>query len=589
MIDETTKLWIRNASDVRAVENGFRFDVLRGGWTVFWIERFCRLYEGEGYAGNPLVLRGCHVCERPELEAIEEFDEERVIRRAALFAGCIEAGHAVDWQYECFMRIFGWVRHNARWGRETRRFRQGGIWIPKKSKKSPSLAAVGLYLLAGDGEPGQSVFFGAKDGRQARGIAGRHAHEMLKQSDELLAECSVNLSTMQFTHEPTSSILLPLSSANERTQQSKQGLNGSLLVDETHVVDRKFMSQIDRMGISRSEPLHLEFSTAGNNPDGYGKDRFDYAVGVLDGTIADDEFFAAVYAAPQDLSDEDLDREPLKYCRMANPAMGHTIDQDEILKDYRRSKSKGMAELAEFKMYRLNIWQHSDNPWLSLFDWDACCEEFDESDLQGEQCWMAWDLAHKSDMSACALAFPQGDTIHLLVYFFMAEEQAQKKSHLASFLEWSHEKHLTLTPGNVIEFAHLKDRARRIFSSFNVQQVIYDPTYAEQLTQEFVEEYGVERLEFRQGMLSFAGPTADFEAMTLSRKLRHNGHPIMRWQIGHAKVRTDVNSNIRPVKPKDKNDHRKIDGVVASIMATAGATRGQSGPPVFRAGDRITL
>ena len=68
--------------------------------------------------------------------------------------------------------------------------------------------------------------------------------------------------------------------------------------------------------------MHIEVSTAGNNPDGYGKERFDYADEVLRGVVEDQNLFVAIYAAPQDLSDSDFDADPLKYARMANPAMG---------------------------------------------------------------------------------------------------------------------------------------------------------------------------------------------------------------------------------------------------------------------------
>src|SRR5688572_21373342 len=107
--DTTTRLWLRNESDERAAASGCRFDVLRGAYTIWWIERFCKLYEGEGYAGNPLILHGCKQCDHSHLTAMQEFDEEQSKERASLFAECVASGHDIDWQYECFMRIFGWV------------------------------------------------------------------------------------------------------------------------------------------------------------------------------------------------------------------------------------------------------------------------------------------------------------------------------------------------------------------------------------------------------------------------------------------------------------------------------------------------
>jgi phage terminase large subunit-like protein len=279
-----TAAWVRNPSDERAVANGCRFDPERGAYAVWWIERLCRLYEGE-QAGERLELRGCHQCGTYGLPPATDFDDWEAAKPAALeratkYAECVAAGHPIDWQYECVMRLFSWVRWSDKWKRWIRRFRQACIFVAKKNKKSPTLAAIGLYLLAGDGEPGQKVFLGAKDGQQARKIAGEHVVAMLEQSPTLSAECALNRSTFRVTHRPTRSWLEPLSSSNSRTQESKEGLNGSILIDEVHVVDRDFIRRINRAGISRSEPLHIEVSTAGNNPDGYGKERFDYALRV---------------------------------------------------------------------------------------------------------------------------------------------------------------------------------------------------------------------------------------------------------------------------------------------------------------------
>ena len=98
---------------------------------------------------------------------------------------------------------------------------------------------------------------------------------------------------MSICHLPTCSILKPLSSSNSRTQESKEGLNGSMLVDETHVVDRAMMKRVSRTGISRSEPLRLEVTTAGTVSHGYGHERYEYAKDVLAGRADCQHLFAA--------------------------------------------------------------------------------------------------------------------------------------------------------------------------------------------------------------------------------------------------------------------------------------------------------
>lgn len=537
--DRTTKEWIRNPGDELAARSGCRFDEERGRFVEAWIKKYCRLYEGD-YAGQQLILR--------------------------------------DWQLDATLRMFSWVRHSAKWGREVRRFRQASIWVPKKNKKSPTLAAWGLFLLCGDGEQGQKVFLAAKDGRQAREIAGKHAIEMLLQSPELMSECKINQSLMQITHLPSRSIMLPLSSSNSRTQEGKEGLNGSVLIDETHVVDREFVDRISRAGISRSEPLLIEVSTAGNNPDGYGKERHDYAADVEAGRQTDDELFTAIYEAPQDLDDNELDADPVKYGKLANPAWGHTIDEHEYLKDYQRSKTS-IAKLQTFKMYRLNVWQRSASPWLRFSDWQNCQRDFSESDLEGFECVAGLDLSRTGDMSALVLMFPwEDESYRILPYFWLPEDVAKDNNHLASFLQWHKDGHLRLTPGNAIDYATVESDILELAKKFQIRKIVFDPHYANELTTRIsegatdragnvlYEGTGIERISFPQTLMEFTAPSREFERLTMIGGMQHNGNPVMSWQIGHVNVKSDNNQNIRPVKPKH-GDIRKIDGVISAVMA----------------------
>lgn len=578
MIDAATQAWIRNKSDEAAAANGCTFDVERAVFVVNWIESVCRLYEGE-WAGQPLILRGCLDCGY-DLQGVDGAE------RARRHCECVAAGHQVDWQYECVMRLFGWVRWSEKWKRLIRRFVQASIWVCKKNKKTPTLAAIGLYLLAGDGEQGQKVFLAAKNGKQARELAGKHIIEMVRACPDLAppdGECTINQSTKQVTHEESRSILVPLSSENTRTQQANEGLNGSVLIDETHVVDRDFIGRISRAGISRSEPLQIEVSTAGDDQDGYGKERFDRAVAVMNGIFDEQELFAAVYAAPQDLNDADLDADPLKYGRMANPAMGHTVEAEEFLRDYRTSRAKSLYDFLLFKKYRLNVWSHSANPWLEAGDWQASQQQYGETDLEGMECYAGLDLSRVWDMSALVLCFPwaKGE-YRLLSYFWLPRETAERKSDVVPFTQWAKEGLLTLTPGDDIDYGFIKGTIRKLAKRFKIRKLRYDPTYANELTQSLEQGQtdetgkaieqgiaGLVREPFLQTLMNFTVPTKDFERLLKAKKLHHNGHKILTWQSGHVHVYRDSNGNIRPVKPKD--GVKKIDGIVAAIQALSGA------------------
>jgi len=544
-IDSLTKSWLRNAADERAASRGCRFDAARGQHVIdFAADNLC-LYEGE-FAGQPLIAR--------------------------------------DWQIEATMRLYGWVRWSERLGRWVRRFRNASIWIPKKNKKSPTLAWWGLYQLCGDGEMGAKVFFLSKDGKQVRENSVRHAVEMCEGSPILAAECAINKVEQRILHLPTRSILQALTGCNVKTQQSKEGLNGDLMCDETHVVDREFVSVVSRAGISRSEPVFIRVSTVGDDPESYGREDWERGTKIEQGEIDDDATLFMFWGAPQDLSDGDLAADPEKWGKLANPAWGHTIDRDEFVADFRRSAASP-RELSKFKKYRLNIWQNSASPWISSADWAACLGEFWLSDLKGQRCYLGLDLAKTRDTSALAYLFPPTDEHpwRISVQYWLPFARAKELAEKVRYQEWADEEWIVLTEGTSCDYAFIRAAVRQAFEEFDVQMLSYDEKYAEPHTDWLINHDGLDEdrfFRFPQTIMHFAGPTAAFERLVIDHQLEHDGNPVLAWQVGNTQVKEDVNANMRPVKPKN-GLIQTIDGVVAGIMGLGPGLEDDDGPSVY--------
>jgi phage terminase large subunit-like protein len=572
MIESDTKLWTRNKSDEIAVGNGCWFDVARGAWAVWWIERYCKLYEGEWAGENMLIRSGCEETDRQILDDWDDGGKEQSIERAGKYAQWVAEGNSPDWQYECFMRLFGWVKHSVRWDRIVRRFTSASIWIPKKQKKSPSLASIGVYLTCGDGEKGAKCFGGAKDGNQA-GIAMAHAIAMIEQSPELSSECKINRNEKSIEHVPTRSKYKPLSSANERSKNSKEGINGHILIDETHVVDRDFISIISRAGISRAEPLHIEVSTAGSNPEGYGKERQDYARLVLSGLEPNDSMFVAIYEAPQDLTDAELDSDPIKYGKLANPAWGHTAHEEEFLADYKQSK-RTLTTLADFKMYRLNIWQATSSPWINMDQWDACGGEFSDwstADAIGG----GIDLGARDDLAVWALAakFNSGMVTDEGSPIYRYEIKCQ------SFIADDSTRDLTKPPfvgwcnsGLICKTRHpinaLRESLIKACLEHGVYAVAYDPYNAQQIAED-LSQNGITAARMAQNFSNFNEPIKDFVKAIADGLVCHGGDPLLRWCSNNATIYKDRNDRCMFDK---KHSNEKIDALVAATMAFRLAT-----------------
>jgi phage terminase large subunit-like protein len=71
-------------------------------------------------------------------------------------------------------------------------------------------------------------------------------------------------------------------------------------------------------------------------------------------------------------------------------------------------------------------------------------------------------------------------------------------------------------------------------------------------------------VECRQGYKTLSEPSKELEARIVDQKIRHHGHPVLKFCVSNAVVETDSAGNIKPDKEKASD---KIDGVVATIMA----------------------
>ena len=76
-----TEAWIRDEADQRVFDNDTAwFDPVRGGYAVWWIERYMRLYQGR-WGGEPAQMQGCKTCKRC-WTIPREFDEWHAIERS---------------------------------------------------------------------------------------------------------------------------------------------------------------------------------------------------------------------------------------------------------------------------------------------------------------------------------------------------------------------------------------------------------------------------------------------------------------------------------------------------------------------------
>ncbi len=365
-----------------------------------------------------------------------------------------------------------------------------------------------------------------------------------------------------------------LTGDNKRGQEAKEGINGSVLIDECHVFDRMMHERTSRAGISRKEPINLSVSTAGDDPSSYGAERFKYGRQVNDGSRNDPHFLHVEYCAPDNVTDAEIDRNLEKYGRMANPSWGSIVMPSEFRSDWESCKGKP-REIARFKQYRLNLWVGSTNPWLDVAGWDRGLRDYTLADLAGRECYLGLDLSRTRDMSSVVLICPwpeDGDeALRTWPMFWLPETRAAALNHLFPYQSWAERGDLTLTPGDVVDYGVIEDEIVAAVEEhgLNVLTIFFDQKYAEELTQRLENRLGCERRSVKQSVEILTLMAKEFERRVSVGLVQHPGNLVMTWQVGHVQVWADRNRNIRPVKP-DPSTGKAIDGIAAAVDAMAG-------------------
>jgi phage terminase large subunit-like protein len=88
------------------------------------------------------------------------------------------------------------------------------------------------------------------------------------------------------------------------------------------------------------------------------------------------------------------------------------------------------------------------------------------------------------------------------------------------------------------------------------------------LPEELLNNDGLPVDYLRHGYLSLSDPAKNLHELILGRKLRHAGHPILRWHASNAVVRRDAAGNIKLDREKSR---RKIDGMATLVNAVGAA------------------
>ena len=458
----------------------------------------------------------------------------------------------------------------------SRQYRTAYIEMPRKMGKSTLASAIALYLLFADEEQGAEIVSAAADREQAS-IVFDIARSMVLNSEALSGVAKI------YRKE----IVVPSTNSRYRSisadAYSKHGMNlHGIIFDEVHAQpNRELWDVLTTATGARRQPLTFAITTAGYDRTSLCWELHCYAKSILEKTISDPTFLPVIYSA-----DETDDWTQEKTWIKANPGYGVSVNKDYFINAVTEAKMIPAKEQT-FRRLHLCQWTESFSRWIGLDRWDECRDDDLAESLRGQPCYVGLDLASTTDLAALSLVFPQDDGYSVLLHSFAPHEAQRKREreNKPRIDGWIRDGWITSTPGDVIDYEVIRKRLHHLAETYQIQQIAIDRWNATHLST-LLQGDGLSVVGFGQGFASMAAPTKEFESLVLSKRIHHDGNPVLRWNVGNVCVETDAAGNLKPSK---KRSSEKIDGVVATIMALGIAmVRNQTGS-VYDTGEVFTL
>ena len=198
--------------------------------------------------------------------------------------------------------------------------------------------------------------------------------------------------------------------------------------------------------------------------------------------------------------------------------------------------------------------------------------------LAGRRCFVGLDLSSTTDLTAAVAVFPDGDHFDVLAHFFVPAERIPQRvtRDRVPYDQWAREGKITATPGPVVDYDYVRKLLLDWDREFDLRVIAYDPWNATDLITRLEKQDGLQCVKIRQGFASLSAPSKSLETAILARTLRHDGDPVLRWNIANISVVTDDAGNIKPSKELSTE---RIDGGYALMMAIDAMERNDHTPP----------
>lgn len=529
---------------------------------------------GYTFDGKTCRSRGEHLC-KPRASKVVGFFAELLMHTKGRWAR--HPFTLTKWQADdIVVPLFGTVVWSDEAGRYVRRYRIAWIEVARKNGKSELLAGIALYLLIADDEESAEIYGCARDKDQARKVFDV-AQRMVQLSPILSRRLKLYTQAKRIVDEKSASYYEVV--AADAAGNLGHNPHGVVMDEVLSQRDGSLWTAMRTAMGARDQPIMVAATTAGDDPNSFGKAEHDEMQRIADDPDRARHVFVYMRAL-----DPEADPWDEANWRVANPALGEFLSLQSLRDEAQEARNDPSKENG-FRQFRLNQWVSQSTRWMPMHLWDDNTADlwpnpdWKRSELVGRVAYAGFDLAAKFDLTAWCLVLPPtvpDAPVDVLWRFWIPETGLAKldQLHEGRWTQWARQGWLTVTDGSVIDYDRVISDIRDDSRDFRIAGADCDEWSMWPVINRISEAIG---LDPENGDVTAYRNTYDrmspgmTELMGLVQRglFDHHANPVARFcfescQVRHAPYDPNL---IRPDKPERGRDRARIDGVPTAAMA----------------------